>query len=180
MSDDPFHDGWAAQVAAGLARIDPEAAVDLVARIDDAESRRQAMSQLLDGWAGVDPEGAAKWLERADDPGLAPELYARVAQRWYHFDPASATAWVRGLADPAARDAALGTILASDYLDAVDAAALANEIGSLDHRFAAASNRVFQYLRYDPAAARAFIDGLELDAAQREQLRRHVDSQGGY
>ncbi len=93
----------------------PEAAVALLAKVNDPAVRATAIGVMADGWSRLDPAQAMKWvasLPATDGPALDGALHT-VLSNWAANDAAAALAYVEAINNPAAFQSAAPDLAAA-------------------------------------------------------------------
>jgi hypothetical protein len=148
-----------------------------------------ALGAVLDEWVKVNPQSAARALDHLE-PGARVKLLPAMAAAYGEANPAAALDWAQGLSSidrirgvndvikgwaakdaPAAAAAVQGFVWEIGRLDPPVAARWADSIGSTGMRRNALHGVLGQWRTGDPAAARAFADGINPPELRQEMLR---------
>ncbi len=126
---DPAYTGAAATVAQGLARIDPPAAGELLAGIDnltaaDAQSLGAAAYNIGGSWARTNPRAAADWARDLPNESWRSSGLGSIITIWAESDSSAAKSWTLRLPEGAVRDSALNSLVAATTKSEPDAALL--------------------------------------------------------
>lgn len=158
-------------VAAKWAETNPSAAIAWAAELCAARPETQALAQATAIWAQTDPQAVATYAANLSESESRRRLYGALATTWAFTDPDALAKWVGDLPASPSRDSAVealyGSLLPNAPGDAFQwAATMSDESIRIDHLEKAAS----EWLKSDPAAARAAITGSPLD----EETKRRI------
>ncbi len=165
-------------IAQSLARLDPPAAAAMLDRIDssamDPQSLAPATRSIGMTWARKDAPAAAEWARRLaiDERG---SMAARsVTEIWAGNDRAAARSWALRLPAGSARDAALGTLLATAHASAELDMTLLPAFSSDDSRQSAMMSAIYRIAQSDAADARLLAERHLTTPERRQQVERMV------
>ncbi len=159
-----------------LARVDPQAALELTMSLPDSKSREQALMRMIQqggGWRA--PETVARWIDRIKDENLRSQAVHGLAAQWAWQDPEGARRWVLGMPTGTVRDSAVAALVASSRsMPVEDVSSLISQIQSPDRRSDAVVNTIMRLAQNDIEAARTLLRRHPLDPARREMLSRQL------
>lgn len=144
------------QVIQRIAQDDPERAGSMISQIDDGPLRESVIAGIAQMWAQSDPRAALAWVAKQSSSEATPDLYGAVFGQWAVYDVDAAVSQLNFILESDTRNAAIGGILESAYLepDLLDRLYQRLE-GAEARRFAAA--RIYYRLReVDPRAAERY------------------------
>ena len=126
---DPAYTGAAATVAQGLARVDPPAAGELLAGLDnltaaDAQALGAAAYNIGGSWARTNPRAAAEWARDLHTESWRSSGLGSIITIWAESDSSAAKSWTLRLPEGAVRDSALNSLVAATTKSELDAALL--------------------------------------------------------
>jgi hypothetical protein len=105
------------QVIQRIAQDDPERAGSMVSQIDDGPLRESAIAAVAQTWAQWDPRAALAWVAKQSSSEATPGLYGAVFGQWAVYDVEAAVSQLSFILDSDTRNAAIGGILESAYLE---------------------------------------------------------------
>jgi hypothetical protein len=77
-----------------LARTDPKAAAELLARFNEGEDRDAKLAVLMDEWTASDPTAAAEWVAGIPAGSFLEDATGQLMIRWGEANPEAAVEWV--------------------------------------------------------------------------------------
>jgi hypothetical protein len=177
LRQDPAYVAAAASVAQGLARVDPQAAGDLLAGIDnvsasDAQTLSMAAWNIGSAWARTDPRAAADWARDLRTDAWRSGSLGPIVAVWAESDYSAAHSWTLRLPSGVTRDAALGSLLAVSTNNEPDAALL-RAFSSDETRQNALLGAVARIAQRDPETARSMSQRY-LSGPQRQQAEQMI------
>jgi len=175
-SDPNFALGAAAVVEA-VVQYDAPRAARLFASLPATTERErvaETAGALASSWAQADPRAAAAWAAGLDDDGLRRRALMNVTVAWSSHDPDSARSWILGQPEGSDRDGALQSYLTATARDGLPKADLLDMFSSDEALGRAVSNVLGNSPTLDPAAARIWLDDLDLPAQVRERVTETV------
>ena len=148
-----------------VAEESPEAALEMISRIDDPATTASSGSQLMSRWARDDPHAAVRAIARLDDDARLP-LYRSAFSAWARYDLEGATAFVDQV--PASyRDGAIGGVLQYTLSEGSvqEAEELFDRIVDEEIRSAAATTMYLRLSQTDPKRAERYREMSEMTIA---------------
>lgn len=172
LEDEGEVNDWMVGLAEGMARNDPEEALDLLAGLASDKTRESALREIVPevGLRGL--EFSAEWLEQIRDPDLKREAAHRLAGSLAHQDPAGASEWVTSLDDPEMRRD--GSRVVSEIYAREDLDGAKDWVASLpEESVGVAAQNVARHLtRKDPVEAADWLRNLgETPALDQARIR---------
>ncbi len=175
LRQDPAYVAAAASVAQGLARVDPQAAGDLLAGIDnvsasDAQTLSMAAWNIGSAWARTDPHAAADWARDLRTDAWRSGSLGPIVATWAESDYSAAHSWTLRLPSGVTRDVALASLLTVST-ENEPSAALLRAFSSDETRQNALLGAVGHIAQRDPEAARSmsqrYLSGLQRQQAEQ-------------
>ena len=152
-----------------LFKKDPEHARQWISELPNVNARRAAIGTLAQEWALNDPKAAEQWVANlpVDERGGSVGLVARI---WAKQDAPAADDFLNSLGG-AMRDEAVGSFSISiAYEDSALALTWAATISDPSMRQKSEDVIASEWLKQDPAAARAWIQNSSLPEAEKARL----------
>jgi hypothetical protein len=169
FENDPDAEGLERNFVSILAQRNPDAALEMVERIPDAQERDQRIMSVLPMIAMQSPETAVRYYNRIADQGMRDHAIQMVVSQWVRNDPAGAQKWVMSMPSSAARDNGISALIHGD-MDANSVASLIGQMQSPDRRSDAVMSAAMRLQRTNPDEARALLRRYPLDPARQQQL----------
>ena len=138
----------------------------IVDRIDDPESREEAIFFVAELWARREPKEAIGWVERnaRDQPA---SLHGEIIQVWAGADYEAAVAYIPQLRAQTQRDAAYSKLaLVRIYDDTLEAERLYNRIRGYQARQETAHGFYLFWLERDPEQAERYREAAEIPSTE--------------
>jgi hypothetical protein len=181
---EPAYATAATVVAQSLARFDPPAAAAMLDRIDDSSSTDpqtlvMATRSVAMAWARKDAPAAADWARRIATDEQHPieqrSMPLRAATEvWAGNDRAAARSWALRLPAGSARDAALGTLLATARTSGELDTTLLQAFSGDESRQRAMLSAIYRIAQGDPADARLLAERHLTTPERRQQAERTI------
>jgi hypothetical protein len=159
-----------AGVVSSVATTDPLEAARLARSIGSGDARFQASMPLLFRLGRSDPEAALAFVAEEPDPENRRRLFGSVAALLPTESPGALVERFRALPRAADRDAALAGAVAAGRIPDEEVPALIESFADPDQRAGAAVARWARLRAQDPAAAERFLDAVELAPEWRRCL----------
>jgi hypothetical protein len=160
LEDGILKNGVVTRVAARWAQSDPEAAANWARRIADTNAQAGAIGQVVQTWAWRDAPRTAAFVEDLPDSPIRAASLAVTAGAWVNHDPDKATAWAAALPAEPAYDPVRQTLAGHfRHENPRTALAWATAITDETSRFRVTDSIVREWMRRDPDAAQAYIQG---------------------
>ncbi len=164
-------------IAQSLARLDPPAAAAMLDRIDSSvepQSLAPATRSIGIAWARKDVPAAAEWARRLATDERGSMAVRSVTEIWAGNDRAAARSWALRLPAGSARDAALGTLLATARASAELDMTLLPAFSSDDSRQCAMMGAIYRIAQSDPPDARLLAERHLTTPERRQQVERAI------
>ncbi|MFP4069420.1 MAG: hypothetical protein ACLFVC_04480 [Opitutales bacterium] len=155
------------------ASFDPESAAAYVSGLE-GEVPGRVKTSLVEEWAESDPAAAAAWLSElpADDPAIARST-AEIVREWARYDLTASAEWLNSLpASPELDRAVASYAFRAAHQDPASAMTWAESITNDRVRGGMMERVAATWRSEDPESFQAFIDESEMDAEQKERLRK--------
>lgn len=164
-----------ASVINGVARYDPDSALEMVRRMPRGSERDSLYSNLAMQVARQDPRRAAAVLASIDDPGRRSGTVGSVAMQWGRKDPPAAEQWARNLPRGEQRDDAIAHLAGTWEEITPSRRLMLDSIGSSEKRKQALMGHAYRLARSNPQEAERLIQGMDLSDADKQQMLRRLD-----
>jgi hypothetical protein len=175
--DEPRYNEWLNASLQSLASSgSADYALQLADGIRDEAAYERAMLAIVDSWTRVDVKAAAAWVKEESVVADRSELITRVAGEWSRYDLQAAQRWVMGFKLSAERDAGLVKLMESPYLSSQEADALLRNIKSSAQRSTALQTYIERVARYDPGAARRYLDRQVTFSDEKQKLMEIIEN----
>lgn len=159
---------------AGLAKRDPDAALQAALQIQDEKTRNSALSSTISQLVETDPERSVMLLDRISDTDARQQAISNLAMRWSLSDPAAARQWAAGLPAGKSRDLAIsGLLLRMTSVGAMELD-LVRSIGDSQVRSRALSQLALTMAKTDTQGALRLVDELDLPEREKSVLEQRV------
>ena len=174
---DPNYALGAVAVVEGVAEYDASRAARLFATLPATADRQRvaaAADKLASSWANTDPRAAASWASGLDDDGLRRRALMNVTVAWSRNDPDTARSWILSQPSSSDRDGALQSYLTATARNGLPDADLLDKFSSDEALGRAVTNVLGNSPTLDPAAARDWLEGMDLPTPVRERVAATV------
>ncbi|MFT6863663.1 MAG: hypothetical protein ACJAVK_002224 [Akkermansiaceae bacterium] len=170
LEDEGKVNDWMVGLIEGIARNDPEGALQALADLPGGHTKNEAIRKILPEVVARGAEFAGDWIEQIDEPKLQRETAKRLAHSLARKDPESASDWIRNMTKVDTRRDA--SEIVSEIYAQQDLAGAKEWASSLPQdTMTEAAEGVAKYLaREDPVEAARWLQGLgddpDLDGAR--------------
>jgi len=156
--DERLKAGITTRVVGKLAKSDPLTSAGLAMTLPEGESRQKAIEEVADEWSEEAPARAASWVDDLQDPTLRSEAMTEVVGNWAREDPEATAAWLNSYERTPEMDKPFERFARSIANENPESAMIwANQIQNDKRREDALGRLANDWLKRDPAAARAFL-----------------------
>jgi hypothetical protein len=160
----------------GLAQSSPELAAAEIAKMTDADARRDAIPTVAKNYARTDVRGSMDWLNSLNDDEAKRNSMREVMPIWAASDNAAALEFIKGQTAPEVKDRAAESYIWSNRTSSpsqlVEVAGMITDEGD---RSRATGIVAARWMQEDKAAATEFINGS--DAINDEMKERLISGQ---
>lgn len=165
---------YATALAQNWAVYAPGEAARWALSLTDPALKKAALTTTMGAWAGDNPRAAAEWVLSLPEGELRVQQIAQITQSWARYDPVKAADWLLTQRPPApgldpAVQGLVNVVMRSNPEGAIMWAATISDPKRRNHSIYHASE---EWLKSDPAKARAYILNAPLSPSQRTRLLR--------
>ena len=144
------------QVIQEIAQSDPERASRMISQLSDGPQRKSAIVSIAQFWAQWDPRAALAWASKQSSADTSPEMYSGIFGQWAIYDPDTAVSQLSFLLDTDDRNAAIGGILETAYLEPDVTDQVFQRLEGADAKRQAAEQIYYRLREDDPQAAERY------------------------
>ncbi|MFP4157016.1 MAG: hypothetical protein ACLFU4_05295 [Opitutales bacterium] len=153
---------------------DPQAAFDYIGGLEE-ENTLSLYQNALNNFVREDPAEAVLWLEQLSGDGVlsdqAARSYQQAANAYVRHDPMAASEWIASLEAGENRDGAVSSLVQQIQQDDPEAGfRWAATMDDANQRGRSLEQSVRTWAEIDPAGAREAIEGVQIEAAEKEKL----------
>lgn len=163
-------------IASALTGTDPGSAMDFANGIENAMERSQVMSSIAGTLMQTDPEGAVALLDGMPAGQARTQTLSAISTAWFQRDPDRAMAWIETLPRNEQVQAVSNGIHQLIYSNAEKAADLLMKMPPSNHLSHHYSTTASHWVQVDPAAAKAWVEGLPSGRARQQAFNGLIQS----
>lgn len=165
----------------GLAQTSPELAAGEIAKMTDADARRDAIPTVAKNYARTDARGSMNWLNSLDDNDAKRDAMREVMPIWAASDNAAALEFIKGQTSPDVKDRAAETYIWSNRTSSPsELADVAGMISDDGNRTRATGIVAARWMQEDKEGATEFINGSDaINDDMKERLLSGQSMWGG-
>ena len=161
---------WAKSSAlSGLASVNPAEASRQVEKMEAGSAKDRAVGQIASSLAEQNPQAAAEWVLKNASEGGWGNAVGTVMNNWVYSDTSAAQKWVASLPEGASKDqAVMRYAMSTPSKDYEQTLTMAGNISNQGVRDTALSTATRNWMKDDPEAAKAWLEGTSLLSQDRK------------
>ncbi|MEM6884804.1 MAG: hypothetical protein AAF571_07205 [Verrucomicrobiota bacterium] len=163
----------ASQIASGMARRDPQQALQFAGSISDENARNNAQESIGRQWGRNDPEQAARWAKTLQGE-VRQTVISGLVDSWASQNTEAAAEWLSQFPPEPGLDRATRNLARHLSAENPEAAlSWAQSITDENMRRSTLHQTIYQWKRYDADAANQWVMQSDLTDQQKEQFLRN-------